>query len=147
MGLITRRRALASLAAVGAGSLLAVPAFAKGNLASNPVRLPELMIDTADLKYSVTDYQLETGKYYFWKISCDGVEENIAVMAPKLFLNSWINQIVSNDMEVHTTSLYSIEFDGKGTQEIQFIPISTGVFPFYTPGYENKGLSGQFTVS
>ena len=147
MGLVTRRSALLSLSAAGAGALLSRPALAKGNLASNPVRLPELKIDTADLKYSVTDYELETGKYYFWKISCDGVEENIAVMAPELFLNSWINQIISNNMKVHTTSLYSIEFDGEGTQEIQFIPISPGVFRFYTPGYENKGLTGKFTVS
>lgn len=146
----TRRGALwtlaSGLAAAGTG-LITTRSFAKGNLASSPVRLPELKIDTVHLKYSETSYTLETGKYYFWTISCDGEEEDIAVRAPELFANSWINQIVSNNMEVHTTSIYSIEFDDAGSQQIQFVPIRPGQYDYYTPGYENRGLKGTVLVN
>ncbi|MDB5562884.1 MAG: hypothetical protein JWN11_2302 [Hyphomicrobiales bacterium] len=142
----TRRSAMLTLAA-GASALVVRPVLAKGNLASNPVRLPELKIDTVNLKYSVTDYELETGKYYFWTISCDDAEEGIQVMAPELFQNSWINQIVANDMVTHTTSLYSIEFGAAGTIQIQFMPIRPGAYAFYSPGFENKGLKGKIIVN
>jgi hypothetical protein len=135
-----------SLASV-AGALIVSPVMAKGNLASSPVRLPELKIDTVNLKYSVTEYQLETGKYYFWTISCDDAEEGIQVMAPELFQNSWINQIVANDMVTHTTSFNSIEFGAAGTIQIQFVPIRPGAFAFYSPGFENKGLKGKIIVN
>lgn len=131
-------------------ALLVPRAYAKGNLAHDPVHLPELKIDTVDLKYSQTEYDLETGKYYWLTVSCDGEEEDIAFMAPEFFSNCWINQITSGDdnvNEVHVQSLYSIEFDGEGSQTIQFMPIRAGEFPFYTPGYENKGLTGKFVVS
>jgi hypothetical protein len=153
MPLITRRRAFqsiaGSLAAVAAASLIARPSFAKGNLAHDPVHLPELKIDTADLKYSQTSYELETGKYYWWPISCDGEEEDIGLYAPELFAASWVNQVVSGDdnvNEVHTQSLGWIEFDGAGSMIIQFIPIRPGQFTFYTPGYENRGLKGTILV-
>jgi hypothetical protein len=144
--MLNRRSALLSLAA-GAGALAAGPVLAKGNLASSAVRLPELKIDTINLKYSVTEYQLETGKYYFWTVSSDGEEENIAVMAPELFQNSWINQVIAGDTKTQTMGLYSIEFDAAASVQIQFVPIRPGAYPFYTPGYENKGLKGQFIVS
>lgn len=148
---LTRRRALtvmgATITTLGATGLISAPAVAKGNLASNPIRLPELKIDTVHLKYSQTHYELETGKYYFWTISCDGEEEDIAVRAPDFFANCWINQIVSNDMEVHTTMFYSIEFDDAGSQQIQFIPIRLGQFEYWTPGYENRGLKGTILVN
>jgi len=152
--LINRRRALVSmasgLAAAAVPALLVPAAFAKGNLAHDPIKLPELKIDTADLKYSQTSYTLETGKFYWWKISCDGVEENIGLAAPKLFASSWVYQITSGDdnqLEVHTQALEHIEFDGEGTMTIQFVPIQPGQFDFYTPGYENKGLKGTVTVN
>lgn len=153
MTLLTRRRALYSIAggvvATAAASLVTRPSFAKGNLAHDPVHLPELKIDTADLKYSQTSYQLETGKFYWWKVSCDGEEEDIALAAPELFAASWIYQIVSGDdnvNEVHTQALGSIEFDGEGSMTIEFIPIQPGQYTFYTPGYEDRGLKGTILV-
>lgn len=153
MSLITRRRALytiaGGLAATAAAGLITRPSFAKGNLAHDPVKLPELKIDTADLKYSQTSYELETGKFYWWKVSSDGEEEDIALAAPALFAASWIYQITSGDdnvNEVHTQALNSIEFDGEGSMTIQFIPIQPGKYDFYTPGYEDKGLKGTILV-
>ena len=154
MGLFTRRQALfgvAAAAVVGiAPSLLVRPALAKGNLAHDPIKLPELKIDTVNMKYSQTSYTLETGKFYWWTVSSDGEEEDIGLAAPELFAASWIYQIVSGDdnaNEVHTQALGSIEFDDKGTQIIQFIPIQPGQYSFYTPGFENKGLKGTVLVN
>lgn len=154
MRLITRRGALVSMAAgiatVTAPLLLTRPVLAKGNLAHDPIKLPELKIDTADLKYSETSYELETGKFYWWKISCDGVTENIGFAAPQLFASSWVYQITSGDdnqLQVHTQALEHIEFDGAGSMTIQFVPIQPGHYEFYTPGYENRGLKGAVTVN
>ena len=135
-----------------AALLSAVPiaAFAKGNLAVKPVKLPEMKIDTVKLQYSQTEFQIETGKYYWWTITCDGEEEDIALEAPELFRASWIYQIVSGDdnvNEVHTQALSSIEFDGEGSMTIEFIPLQPGQYDFYTPGYENRGLKGTVSVN
>jgi hypothetical protein len=137
------RRAL--IAAVLAAALTA-PALAEGNLASNATRLPELVIDSAELTFSETEYQLETGKYYRWSIVHDGGEE-LAIFAPELMRNSWINQIVINDLEVKPWGgIYSVEFDDEGTIDIWFVPIRPGEYDFYAAGYENRGLKGKFVV-
>ena len=118
---------------------------AEGNLASSATRLPALEINSIDLAFSQTEYQLETGKYYRWSIVHDGAEE-LAVMSPELFRNSWINQIVINDLEVKASGLYSVEFDDEGTVDIWFVPIRPGEYKFYADGYESRGLVGTFVV-
>jgi hypothetical protein len=147
---LTRRATLASLAGgiIGVGSAVLLPriALAKGNIASSPVRLPELRIDTVHLKYSQTSYALETGKYYFWTVSCDGEEEDVGFAAPELFANSWINQIVADDLDIHTSTFSEIVFDDAASFQIQFVPLRPGRFDFYSPGYESHGLKGQVTV-
>jgi len=135
------------LAAALAGALLvaiAPVAQAEGNLASRATEL-ELNINTVDLSFSQTEFQLETGKYYILNVSSDG-EEEIAVAAPELWRNSWINQIVVNDLETTPYGLYSIEFDDAGTFSIGFVPIRPGEYDIYVPGYENRGLKGKFVV-
>lgn len=79
-------------------------------------------------------WELETGKYYKLDITSDGNEE-IAVVAPELFRNSWINQIVVNDLEVKSLGLYSVEFDDAGTFNITFVPIRPGEYEIYVPGF------------
>lgn len=122
-----------------------VPALAEGNLASKPVDLAELML-TGDLKMSQTEYQLETGKYYRINISSDGQEE-FAWMAPELFRNVWVNQIVVNDLEVKAAGIYSLEFDAAGTFEMTFVPIRPGRYEFYVHGYQDRGMLGAFIVN
>jgi len=130
---------LLSLAATGAG-------LAEGNLASEPVRLPELII-RGDLSMSETEYTLETGKYYRWSITSDGQEE-FAVVAPELMRNSWVNQIVINDLEVKPMGgIYSVEFDDEGTIDIWFVPIRPGRYEFWVDGYETRGMLGAFMVN
>jgi uncharacterized cupredoxin-like copper-binding protein len=132
--------AMALVLALQTGSVLA-----EGNLASDPVDLPELML-TGDLMMSQTEYQLETGKYYRIHISSDGQEE-FAWFAPELFRNAWVNQVVVNDLEVKAADIYSLEFDAAGTFVLTFVPIRPGQYDFYVDGYEDRGMLGSFIVN
>ena len=136
-----RRLAVAVLATLG-GTL---SALAEGNLASRPTDLPDLMLK-GDLSMSATEYVLETGKSYRLNISSDGQEE-FAWMAPELFRNSWIDQIVVNDLEVKAYGIYSLEFDDAGTFTMTFVPIRPGRYDFWVDGYETRGMKGAFMVN
>lgn len=133
------------LIAIATGLLLLPGAsLAAGNLASQPTTL-DLAIDGRNLTFSTNTFELETGKYYRWAITSDGVEE-VMIQAPELFRNSWLNQIVVNDLEVHALAIYGVEFDDAGEIVIFFIPIRPGDYEFYVPGYEDRGLRGTFVV-
>ncbi len=139
------KRHIAGFLAVIVFCLLPAVTAAEGNLASRPTTL-ELMIDGRELTFSQTEYEIETGKYYRWVISSDGLEE-VMIRAPDLFRNSWINQIIINDLEVHTSgAIYGIEFDDEGTVVLFFVPIRPGNYEFFAPGFEERGLRGTFIV-
>lgn len=138
------KKATTLVGAFALAAMVAVPAVAEGNLASRGTEL-ELNIDTVDLAFSQTEFQIETGKYYILHITGDGNEE-IQVVAPELWRNSWINQVVVNDLEIAPYGLYGIEFDDEGTFSIGFVPIRPGEYDIYVPGYETRGLKGKFVV-
>lgn len=123
----------------------AVAATAEGNLASRPIDLPELMLK-GDLTMSQTEYLLETGKFYRIHISSDG-EEEFAWMAPELFRNAWVDQIVVEDLEVKSFGTYSLEFDDAGTFVLTFVPIRPGRYDYWVDGYEGRGMKGAFMVN
>ena len=79
-------------------------------------------------------------------ITADDGADNLAIVMPELFRNSWINQIVVDDLEIKVQDPYSLEFDGAGTFNVSFVPIRPGVYEFWSPGYEDKGLKGKFVV-
>lgn len=126
--------------------LLASPglALAEGNLASRPTDLAELVLK-GDLSISESEYRLETGKYYRLKITSDG-EEEFAWMAPELFRNSWVDQVVVDDLEVKAFGIYSLEFDDAGTFTLTFVPIRPGRYDFWVDGYAERGMKGAFVV-
>lgn len=126
-------------------SVMASFAYAEGNLASDATRLPDMEIDSAELTLSVNEFEVETGKYYRWSIVHDGREE-FQLLAPDLFRNSWINQVVVNDLEVQPFGLYAVEFDDEGRIDIWFVPIRPGNFEFWISGYRERGLAGTFIV-
>ncbi len=135
-----------SLAALSLVTLLAAPAFAAGNLAANGVDLPELKIDTADLKFSQNEYDLETGKYYRLTITSDGGDE-LKFVAPDLWRNVWINNVAIDDTSIEPAGLQSINFGGnESSVVVAFVPIRPGEYQFWSPGYENRGLKGKFVV-
>jgi len=119
--------------------------FAKGNIASKPTRLEPLILSGKDLSLSQSEYFLETGKYYKLSISSDGYEE-FMFQSPDLFRNVWINQIIINEIEIHGSYPYGIEFDDEGTADIWFVPIRPGKFQFGIKGFENKGMIGFIFV-
>ncbi|MDA8740504.1 hypothetical protein N9M73_05175 [Rhodobacteraceae bacterium] len=118
---------------------------AEGNLASRATRLPDMIIDSAELTLSVSQFELQTGKYYRWRIIHDGGEE-FQILAPDLFRNSWIGQVVIEELEVKPLGMHSVEFDDEGTIDIWFVPIRPGNFDFWIAGYESRGLAGKFVV-
>jgi hypothetical protein len=128
--------AVVALLAFGQSSIVQ----AEGNLASNATRLPDLSINSETLEFSQTTFELETGKYYRLRLVHDGGEE-LAVVAPELFRNSWINQVVINDLEITPYGLYSVEFDDEGTVDVWFVPIRPGEYKFWADGYESKSCS------
>jgi hypothetical protein len=133
--------------AIAAAALQPLAAVAAGNLAADATRLEELKFDSAALSMSQNGYVIETGKYYRWRIVHDGGEE-FEVVAPELFRNSWISQVVINDLEVKPMGgLWSVEFDDAGTIDIWFVPIRPGSYEFWVEGYEDRGLRGTFEVN
>ena len=131
---------LAVLVLAGAGE-----SAAKGNLASRGTRLEPLML-TGDLGFSVTEYRIETGKYYRWRIESDGGEE-FMIQAPELMRNVWINEIIIDDIEVKPMGgVYGIEFDDKGYADIWFVPIRPGAYEYWVRGYKQRGMVGKFIV-
>jgi len=118
--------------------------FAEGNLASQITKL-NLEIK-GDLTFTPKEYTIETGKYYKWIVKSDGIEE-FMIQAPDFFRNIWINQIVINDIEIHSVNqFYGIEFDNEGEVAIFFVPMRPGRFDYYIKGYEKKGMLGTFNV-
>jgi hypothetical protein len=138
------RPAVVSLAALSFVTLLGAPAIAAGNLAAGGDEL-ELKIDTADLKFSQNEFDLETGTYYRLTNSSDGVD-SISFVAPDLWRNAWINSVSVDDVSVEATGISAIGFDDEGSAEIAFVPVRPGEYEFYAPGYENRGLKGKFVV-
>jgi hypothetical protein len=133
------------LLAILACVFAAVSAHAEGNLAARATRLPDMAIDSTELTLSVSQFELETGKYYRWRIVHDGGEQ-FQVLAPELFRNSWINQVVIDDLQVQPLGLYAVEVDDEGTVDVWFVPIRPGNYDFWIAGYENRGLAGTFVV-
>jgi hypothetical protein len=116
---------------------------AEGNLASKPTRLPPLVLNS-DLSMSVKEYQISTGKYYRWAVESKGGEE-FQVQAPELFRNSWVDQVVINDVEVKPLGgIYGVEFDSPGTAEIWFVPLRPGNYEFFIAGQRERGMVGKF---
>jgi len=140
-----KRLAASIVVGTAIGFLLCVaPVLAAGNLASGGETL-DLKIDTENLKFSQNEFDLETGKYYRMDISVDDADDT-SFMAPELWRNSWINQIVVNDLELKVQNPYSLEWDAAGTFNVSFVPIRPGEYEFWIAGYEDRGLKGKFVV-
>jgi len=87
----------------------AAPSFAEGDPTQRATRLDPLVLDAA-VGFSIKTYELETGVYYRWRIQSDGLEE-YKLLAPELFRNSWIDQVVLEDKEDKPVGLHAVEFD------------------------------------
>jgi hypothetical protein len=137
---VETRDALLFLAAVAVASAAA----AEGDPTRRAVRLDPLQLDAAS-GFSVGHYEIETGVYYRWRIESDGLEE-YKLVAPGLFRESWIDQVVIEDKEVKPLGLHALEFDDEGTIDLWFIPQRPGEYEFFVEGLESQGFRGVFVV-
>jgi hypothetical protein len=133
------------IAALCAVVSAAPEAAAEGNLARRAERLEELKIDAAK-GFSKTAYQLETGKYYRWRVVSDGRDE-YSFRFPELARNAWFDQIVIEDKEVKPFGgVYSLEFDDEGEIDVFFVPIRPGTYEFFVENYRESGMLGAIEV-
>ncbi|MHA3977762.1 cupredoxin domain-containing protein [Halovulum sp. GXIMD14794] len=123
---------------------LAAPVFAEGDPTTRATRLDPLELDAAS-GFSITEYEIESGVYYRWRIVSDGLEE-YKLLAPGLFRESWIDQVVIEDKEVKPFGLHAVEFDDEGEIDVWFIPIRPGTYEFFVEGLASQGFSGTFVV-
>ena len=125
-------------------ALIALPAHAEGDPTRRATRLTPLVLDAAG-GFSTRRYEIETGVYYRWRIESDGREE-YKLLAPGLFRESWIDQVVIEDREVKPMGLHAVEFDDAGQIDIWFITLRPGTYEFYVEGLETQGFRGEFVV-
>ena len=124
--------------------LIAFPVLAEGDLMRRAKRLDTLLIDAVD-GFSILSYSIETGVYYRWRIESDGRDE-YKLIAPELFRESWIEQVVIDDVKVKLSGLHAIEFDDASTTDIWFVTPRPGRYPFFVEGLETQGFRGEFVV-
>lgn len=117
-----------------------VPAYSEGDPTRRATRLDTLFLDAAS-GFSNTRYEVETGVYYRWRIESDGLEE-YKLVAPRLFRESWIDQVVINDLEVKPLGLHAVEFDSEGTVDIWMIVLRPGEYEYSVEGLETQGFTG-----
>ena len=117
----------------------------EGNLARRAERLEELKID-ASKGFSKKTFELETGKYYRWRIVSDG-RDDYSFVFPELSRNVWIDQVVIEDKEVKPFGgIHSLEFDKEGEIDVYFIPIRPGKYEFYVQNYRESGMLGMIKI-
>jgi len=120
-------------------------ARAEGDLATRAERLPPLMLDAAE-GFSIKTYEIETGRFYRWRIVGDGREE-YRLQAPELFRNAWIEQIVIADKEVKPYGgVYALEFDDAGEIDVFFLVVRPGRYDFFVENLRTQGFEGVFVV-
>jgi hypothetical protein len=144
----TRRTALVlGAAALGVAATNVHPAAARGDLATRAQRLEPLQLgnEGSDFFMSQKEYRLETGKYYRWRIASAGRRE-YNLVAPELWRNSWIRQVLVGRIEIKTSMLEELDFDGEGAVEVFFVPVRTGTFAFQLRGLEERGMTGRVVV-
>lgn len=111
--------------------------------------IPDLVLGSADKDFSVNrkHFVLRAGQAYRWKISSAGGLE-YKLHAPEFFRNVWFNQIVISDLELHMAGPPAwLEYDAKGTIQVQFNTVRPGNFTWYIEGLEGaQDMKGTITV-
>ena len=143
MHLISKQLTVVGLLTVAISSS---PVMAAGNLAAGGDKLPELKIDSTQLKFSQNEYDIETGKYYRLTISVNDGSDTFGLVMPQLLRNSWLDRVAVDAVNIHASAIDSFDLDGGATLEIAFVVLRPGVYDFWSPGYEKRGLKGKFVV-
>ena len=109
--------------------------------------VPELILGSPEDDFTVnqTNFELVSGQAYRWRItSAGGLEYKFHT---DLFRNSWINQIVISDLEVHMNGAPAwLEFDATGTIQVQFVTSRPGFYTWSIPDLADRGMQGTIVV-
>ena len=139
------RTATVSISVAVSLALVAQTAMAVGDPTRRAERLQPTEIDAVS-GFSIREYDLETGVYYRWRITGDGVEE-YEVAAEELFENSWVEKVSVDDATIVVPDVVAIELGGDVEVDIWFVPIRPGDHPFGVEGREqDEGFSGVMHV-
>jgi len=141
-------RNLLGLVFTGLFVFLSQPAYSAGDLARKVTRLEPLVFGTGeedDFAISRSEIRLETGRLYMLPVEAKGFKE-YRFEAPDFFQNIWVQQVVIEDLEVHTRRVEALEFDDQGTIEFWFVAIRPGEFDWYVDGFASKGMQGKIIV-
>lgn len=109
--------------------------------------VPELKLGSAESTYDVNqkDFTLLAGQGYRWKITSGAAFEY--KFKTDLFRDTWVNQIVIDDLEVHMNGAPAwLEFDSPGTILVQFNTVRPGTYTWSVPDLADKGMKGTITV-
>lgn len=111
--------------------------------------VPDLVLGTADSDFAVNrkHFVLRAGQAYRWRISSDGNVE-YKLHAPQFYRDIWFNQIVISDLELHMAGPPAwLEYDAKGTIQVQFNTIRPGNYTWYVEGLDGaQDMKGTITV-
>ena len=108
-------------------------------------RLPGIQIDGVK-GFSVNELILEAGQFYRLKMTSDGRDEYLVQSPDGFFRSLFIDQVVVNDLEVKTTTMWGLEYDDDGTIEVYFVPVRVGNFSIGIRGLELDGFTTSITV-
>jgi hypothetical protein len=111
---------------------------------SNRTDLDPIELSAGSMKSAGT-YELNSGGYYRIDIKSDGTAE-MAIEAPGLFRNVWVNEVVINDIEVRPLGLDSLEFDDEGEARISFVAITPGEYDIRIRGTTGETQRAKFTI-
>ncbi len=147
--------AAAPAAPAGAGnaqmpaSAMSADALGLPALSRSSQDVEELVLGSADSDFAVNkkDFVMRAGQAYRWRISSDGALE-YKFRAPDFFRNVGFNQIVISDLELHMAGPPAwLEYDAKGTIQIQFNTVRPGNFEWWIDGLDGaQAMKGTITV-
>ncbi|KQT85357.1 hypothetical protein [Aurantimonas sp. Leaf443] len=111
--------------------------------------IPPLVLGTDENDFAVNrrHFVLRAGQAYRWRISSQGGVE-YKLHAPQFYRDVWFNQLVISDLEVHMAGPPAwLEYDAKGTIQVQFNTIRPGNYKWYVEGLEGgQAMEGTITV-
>jgi hypothetical protein len=132
---------------LAAGTMTSSMAWAEGDLATEPQKLPDLVfgVDEAGFRVSSPDYELVTGKAYQLTIISSGKRE-YAIRGDEFFNTIWLRKIEVGDVEIKANGLYELEMEREGQATIIFVPIRPGKYRIYAKGLDSRGAVSKFSV-
>jgi hypothetical protein len=122
-------------------------AWAEGDLATEPQKLPDLVFgsDAAGFAVSSPSYELVTGKAYQLTIISSGRRE-YAIRGDEFFNMIWLRKVEVGDVEIKASGLYELEMEREGQATIIFVPIRPGKYRIYAKGLDGRGAVTNITV-